>query len=258
MLLDCPECAGKVSDRAESCPHCGCPISDASAFRAKPQANAEAPIPSREEPIAASPDEPPPIPASVAATSKPQSRWRTAPHAPWSRWAARTLDTFAVGFPFGMLLLFVVAAVGGPQFANALSTSPLINNEIVLGIVLLFACVPIFAALISWTGTTPGKWLFGLRVRSKSGQKLTLASALGREVYVVAAGNGLGIPIVALVCSLVQYSKLKKCEPASWDEDGTEVLYLNHTPATQLRAALGVFLLISATAALTLLGKVNG
>ena len=26
MLIICPECGGKVSDRAAACPHCGCPV----------------------------------------------------------------------------------------------------------------------------------------------------------------------------------------------------------------------------------------
>ena len=26
-LIQCPECEGKVSDKAQACPHCGCPIS---------------------------------------------------------------------------------------------------------------------------------------------------------------------------------------------------------------------------------------
>ena len=26
-LIPCPECKREISDRAESCPHCGCPIS---------------------------------------------------------------------------------------------------------------------------------------------------------------------------------------------------------------------------------------
>ena len=25
MLITCPECGGRVSDKAEACPHCGCP-----------------------------------------------------------------------------------------------------------------------------------------------------------------------------------------------------------------------------------------
>lgn len=29
-LIQCPECEGKVSDKAQACPHCGCPISSAS------------------------------------------------------------------------------------------------------------------------------------------------------------------------------------------------------------------------------------
>lgn len=251
MLLECPECQGKVSDRAETCPHCGYPLSIATTFRAKPQARAEVPI-------AAAAEEPPPIPAQATRPpTKPQSRWRTAPHAPWSRWAARTLDTFTIGFPFGVLVVFVFAAIGGPQAANFLTTTPLLNNQILAGILFLFACAPIFALLVSFLGTTPGKWLFGIRVRLKSGEKLPISRALGRELYVFAAGNGLGIPIVTLVCSLVQYSKLKKGEPASWDEDDTEVLYLNHTPATKLRAALGVLLIVASAFALTLLGQLN-
>lgn len=26
MLMKCPECGGQVSDRAATCPHCGCPV----------------------------------------------------------------------------------------------------------------------------------------------------------------------------------------------------------------------------------------
>ena len=26
MLITCPECGNKISDKAECCPHCGCPV----------------------------------------------------------------------------------------------------------------------------------------------------------------------------------------------------------------------------------------
>jgi len=28
VLIDCPECAGELSEKASACPHCGCPSSD--------------------------------------------------------------------------------------------------------------------------------------------------------------------------------------------------------------------------------------
>lgn len=43
-IFSCPECKGKVSDKANACPHCGCPTSalapaPAQASSARPQAN---------------------------------------------------------------------------------------------------------------------------------------------------------------------------------------------------------------------------
>ncbi|MFR2832301.1 MAG: zinc ribbon domain-containing protein, partial [Finegoldia magna] len=35
-LTTCPECAGKVSDRAAACPHCGYPIKKAPRKKPKP------------------------------------------------------------------------------------------------------------------------------------------------------------------------------------------------------------------------------
>jgi hypothetical protein len=32
-LIDCPECGGKISDQASTCPHCGCPKSQVSTDR---------------------------------------------------------------------------------------------------------------------------------------------------------------------------------------------------------------------------------
>ena len=39
-LVDCPECTKSISSSAETCPHCGCPISPKQTnFRAKPSAS---------------------------------------------------------------------------------------------------------------------------------------------------------------------------------------------------------------------------
>lgn len=44
-LLTCPECTGKVSDRAAACPHCGYPVTPQKAQRRKPQPNRRRKLP---------------------------------------------------------------------------------------------------------------------------------------------------------------------------------------------------------------------
>lgn len=111
-----------------------------------------------------------------------------------------------------------------------------------------------FAAMLCWLlleplllaklGTTPGKWLLGIRLEHIDGRRLTYSEAFSRSERVFSRGQGLCIPIVNLFClgkSLRTYMKQGKM---SWDDE-TEVIAAESRPrfvfrylAAELAAAL--------------------
>jgi uncharacterized RDD family membrane protein YckC len=124
---------------------------------------------------------------------------------PWVRVFARAMD-----FLLYIILLQVV-------FASA--------NELVLYILVctfVFLLTYLFvepAMLVAW-GSTPGKFLFGVRVRNSDGSKLSYAKALSRTYKVVFRGIACGLGIFALFYLIRSYSRLMKEGITSWDEDG--------------------------------------
>ncbi len=69
-------------------------------------------------------------------------------------------------------------------------------------------------------GTTPGKAILCIRVRNADGSKLTYFQALGRTFSVWLRGQGLNIPLVALITAITAYSRLKNDGSTSWDQVG--------------------------------------
>ena len=67
-----------------------------------------------------------------------------------------------------------------------------------------FLAIPLNALMLRHFGTTPGKWLMGLRVESENGGHLHFGEAMEREWAVLRYGVGFGIP-------LWEYWKLYKC-----------------------------------------------
>jgi len=100
------------------------------------------------------------------------------------------------------------------------------------------------AVLISYTGTTPGKALMGIRIWKEGGadyEKLDLKNSFGRSVYCWFAGMGMGIPVIALFTMYYNYRKLKRNESTSWYlETKAHVIY---TPVSTARyiAAFVIF-----------------
>ncbi|NOX98340.1 MAG: RDD family protein, partial [Verrucomicrobia bacterium] len=60
----------------------------------------------------------------------------------------------------------------------------------------LFAWIFIEALLLSSFGTTPGKWLFNIRVTRKNGSLFSYSEAIGRSTLVWFIGVGLGISLL--------------------------------------------------------------
>lgn len=130
---------------------------------------------------------------------------------PWQRFWARSLDV--------TLADLVVTAV----LALAFRIGPVTNQTTLVSIgttvltwVVVFLAEPTFLAL--W-GTTPGKWLLGLRLEDDYGRKLTWGAGFIRCWGVLVTGFGLHIPIYSLWRGWKCYKACREREPLSYDQE---------------------------------------
>lgn len=145
------------------------------------------------------------------------------PH-PWTRYFARLTDIVVGGLGLGIVLGIVAPGVAQK------------TNDALLGLFILFAWVFVETALLATWGTTPGKWIFGIRLRTAGGGRLDPGAALGRSFAVWLRGLGLGIPIVCLFTLVRAYNRLKETGATSWDADGG--FEVRHEPLQGGRLAL--------------------
>jgi len=66
-------------------------------------------------------------------------------------------------------------------------------------------------------GTTPGKWLFGIRLSFASARRPSITDALIRCVGVMAQGLAFGMPFVSLVTQMFAYRRLMRTGTTRWD-----------------------------------------
>lgn len=164
---------------------------------------------------------------------------------PWPRLFARMLDTFLFAFVGSIILgiVLVIATRDGADRYVAMTNGVggmLISN--VLGYALALLPIAFFIAFVQ----TPGKWLFGIRVRNRDGSRLGFVKALKREGWVIVRGVGFGVPLLILIALATSYSHLKDEGRTRWDE----VLDcdVQHAPATWfwwIRATFGALLCIA-------------
>ncbi len=168
-------------------------------------------------------------------------------HHPWRRLFARTVDTCTVGFLLFFLLVF---AIGATMPTQAAGFAKAIENPIIAGVVLYLIWLPAETVFLSLFGTTPAKWLFGIRVAHPGGDLLSFSEALNRSFLVFVQGVGLGIPFVALLTQLFAYRRLAKTGTTLWDTSASAVVL--HKKWGVFRAIVcttavfGVLILISA------------
>lgn len=139
---------------------------------------------------------------------------------PWVRYWARTMDIFLWSFLFGIPLVLI--------YPPALEL-----NDILWGILILFAYMPVESIMLSSWGTTPGKALLRIRLRKLTGNKLTYAEALTRSFNVGVKGMGIGIPLIALITLIAAYKNLTKNRITTWDKDGNS--HVSHKTVGAIR-----------------------
>jgi hypothetical protein len=135
-------------------------------------------------------------------------------HHPWRRFFARTVDVSTIGL---VLLIFLAFASGATIPTRAEGFAKALDNPIIAGFLLYLFWLPAEAAFLTLFGTTPAKWLFGIRVVHSKDEPLSFSEALHRSFLVWVQGVGLGIPFVALFTQLFAYRRLTKTGTTLWD-----------------------------------------
>jgi len=125
-----------------------------------------------------------------------------APGHPWRRYFARSLDLSLYTLPiYAFALRGPIANWDSPLFRLVLSY---------FAIGLMFLMEPLF---LHFWGTTPGKWVFGIRIRDSQGNKLSISEGFARFIALFSHGMGYGIPFYSLYR---EYKSWKLCKDGEW------------------------------------------
>jgi uncharacterized RDD family membrane protein YckC len=156
---------------------------------------------------------------------------------PWRRYFARMVDMAVLGGPVALVVLALLGAF------TYLPVDLVANNDLLLAAALMVATIPLEAVSLAATGSTPGKWLFGVSVRDREGNRLSFGAALKRSVLVFFSGLGAGIPIISLLASYLAYRRLRNLGITAWDEAvGADI---EHAPGGVFRSGWSVAVLLS-------------
>lgn len=160
------------------------------------------------------------------------------PAYPWRRFFARSLDYSLYLFPMELFYLLVLRL--NPNTLEG-EVAYLACTALAYGIMLFIEPV-----LLHTFGTTPGKWLFGLRITNGSHNKLSYSEGLQRTWGVFCSGYGLFIPIYNIYRQLKCYKLCASDEPCPWDEYAPHRQYTirdaeNWRVVTYIAAALVLF-----------------
>jgi len=181
-----------------------CPASDVDGLIPSPNPVISALFqPTPTQPAAANPAEIPDITESVPEKHTPTGNQIR----PWVRYWARIID-------FSLFCMVAGAVL-------ALVYEPVLDlPETIFGIMLLLLYIVVEPAMLASMGTTPGKALLKIRLRDSNGRKLSYSAALIRSFKVALYGEGLGIPLIALITQINAYNRLTNRGITSWDEAG--------------------------------------
>lgn len=155
-------------------------------------------------------------------------------HFPWQRFFARLLDAQI----YRSLWVLILPALG----FNMLKSSR--GGVLFLELLTLGTMFLLEPLLLSRFGTTPGKWLFGLRVTSPDGRRLTYAEGRERTAYLFWYGIRLNLPVFRLYRLYVSYTDEQQEKELPW-EDRSEQTIRDHAGWRFAAAAALAVLLIA-------------
>jgi uncharacterized RDD family membrane protein YckC len=163
-------------------------------------------------------DDPAPVPEAAEAA------WGDRRPHPWRRLLARYIDVCVAGifirFCAGIALQLLGPSPAGRaivQGAAELGRYGIGVAFVRLCLLLLFA-LPVGAVQLGSTGTTLGKWIFGIRVVRSDGCPIGIRAAFDRELRVLVRGLALGVPFANLVTGCLSYGALAAEGATPWDK----------------------------------------
>lgn len=138
-------------------------------------------------------------------------------HCPFRRFFARSLDFYLYNALFLLFCQLVLRA-------NVLSGHPVLDActdfLVPLGLTLLLEPL-----MLHFFCTTPGKFLFGLKITRGDGSPLGLKDAFSRTGSVLVQGMGLNIPLLSTITQGYSLYQICKGRRLGWDYDLDEVAY---------------------------------
>jgi uncharacterized RDD family membrane protein YckC len=167
--------------------------------------------------------------------------WPIYPVTPWRRYGARILD-ISVNGAIGAFLLGMAWYAIAPMSAEAFFSS---LNPVADILVTTFISIIISGILTGFSGSSIGKWVFGIRVTRSDGTPIGLINGVFRDLEVWVKGLALGIPLINLITLYMSYSKLKEGGSTSWDQGQGYVV--THRPNSWIQYTLntlGILLII--------------
>jgi uncharacterized RDD family membrane protein YckC len=181
--------------------------------------------------------EPPPRAEEMAEEKLVERRERLAPERMRSsvRLWARLLDMFML---FWLMLMCSLAFGWGTVLD--LATKPQWELLLLLSAVL----VVLEGFLISACGTTPGKWLMRVRVRSDDGGKISLNTSFYRALTVWWRGVGLWVVPVNLLMMALSQATLLSTGKTPWDHACRLHVSYGGMDRNRVFLILGIFLLM--------------
>lgn len=127
---------------------------------------------------------------------------------PWRRYFARRLDLFI----YNVLWSAFIALAFNVNLASRSNLGNILDSFIAI-IIMLFI-EPVWLHML---GTTPGKAIFGLKIESYGGSRLSYGQGLERTFGVIASGMGFNIPIYNIVRLWKSYNLCIREEAQPWD-----------------------------------------
>ncbi len=125
---------------------------------------------------------------------------------PWRRYFARGLDIAIYSIMYSIVIIIAL---------NFETVSTSFAILLLFGVpIVMFIVEPI---LISKTGTTFGKFVWGIRVVGENNELLTYKNALIRTIYVYIFGLGLNFQLTLFICLWLSWNKYSSGKSLRWE-----------------------------------------
>lgn len=158
---------------------------------------------------------------------------------PWRRFFARTIDLFTTGLLMLMLCSYFIGMTFPDNIDNYIK---FLENPIGAAIALYLLWIPTETLFLFFIGTTPAKWLFGIHVKSQTGENLSFSQSLKRAFQAFVYGDGFAIPLITLFTRIYSYRKLVNKGRTSWDSNVGSIIFYEEWSTIKIVASVLVTL----------------